>query len=179
MVSKRRYKLRAKAVWSDGPAMPQDMYAWMKEHVAESKVAKENADPAAKARGVKRVQAEYRKPFICHASIGPSCALAWMKGDSLEVWSHTQGIFNLRKEIALVLRMPEEKVIVHHGEGAGCYGHNGADDVALDAALIAPVERQAGSTAMDARMNLLRAVRTCHGRGRQPSDEQGQIALAP
>ena len=134
-------KLRAKAVWSDGPAMPQDIYAWLKDHVAESKVAKENADPAAKARGVKRLQAEYHKPFICHASIGPSCALAWMKGDSLEVWSHTQGIFNLRKEIALVLRMPEEKVIVHHAEGAGCYGHNGADDVALDAALLARMSR--------------------------------------
>jgi CO/xanthine dehydrogenase Mo-binding subunit len=130
-------KLRAKAVWSDGPAMPQDIYAWLKGHVAESKVQKENADAAAKARGVKHFKAEYRKPFICHASIGPSCALAWMKGDCLEVWSHTQGIFNLRKEIALVLRMPEEKVVVQHAEGAGCYGHNGADDVALDAALLA------------------------------------------
>ncbi|HUQ26730.1 MAG TPA: molybdopterin cofactor-binding domain-containing protein, partial [Burkholderiales bacterium] len=134
-------KLRAKAVWSDGPAMPQDIYAWLKDHVAQSKVEKENADPAAKARGVKRLQAEYRKPFICHASIGPSCALAWLKGDTLEVWSHTQGIFNLRKEIALVLRMPEEKVIVQHAEGAGCYGHNGADDVALDAALLARLSR--------------------------------------
>jgi len=134
-------KLRAKAVWSDGPAMPQDIYAWLKAHVAESRVAKENADPAAKARGVKRLRAEYRKPFICHASIGPSCALAWLKGETLEVWSHSQGIFSLRKEIALVLRMPEDKVIVHHAEGAGCYGHNGADDVALDAALLARLSR--------------------------------------
>ncbi len=130
-------KLCAKAVWSGGPAAPEDIYGWLKAHVAESKVQKENADAAAKARGVKHFKAEYHKPFICHASIGPSCALAWLKGDRLEVWSHTQGIFNLRKEIALVLRMPEEKVIVRHAEGAGCYGHNGADDVALDAALIA------------------------------------------
>jgi len=134
-------KLSAKAVWSDGPATPQDIYAWLKDHVAESKVAKEKADPAAKARGVKRVQAEYHKPFICHASIGPSCALAWLKEDRLEVWSHTQGIFGLRQEIAMVLRMPEEKVIVRHAEGAGCYGHNGADDVALDAALIARLSK--------------------------------------
>ena len=130
-------KLCAKAVWSEGPAAPEDIYAWLKSHVAESKVQKENADAAAKARGAKHFKAEYRKPFICHASIGPSCALAWMKGDALEVWSHSQGIFNLRKEIALVLRMPEDKVTVQHAEGAGCYGHNGADDVALDAALIA------------------------------------------
>src|SRR5919198_2853579 len=130
-------KLRAKAVWNDGPRMPADIYGWLKGHATENNVTKEKADAAAKARGVKRLQAEYRKPFICHASIGPSCALARMEGDRLEVWSHTQGIFGLRQEIAMVLRLPEEKIVVRHVEGAGCYGHNGADDVALDAALIA------------------------------------------
>jgi nicotinate dehydrogenase subunit B len=130
-------KLRAKAQWSDGPAMPADIYAWLKSHASENNVQKELADPQAKARGVKRLQAEYHKPFICHASISPSCALAQMKGDTLHVWSHTQGIFGLRQEISMVLRMPEDKIIVHHGEGAGCYGHNGADDAGLDAALLA------------------------------------------
>ena len=130
-------KLRAKAVWSDGPRLPEDIYGWLKSHATENNVTKEQADAAAKARGVKRLQAEYRKPFICHASIGPSCALARMEGERLEVWSHTQGIFGLRQEIAIVLRLPEERIVVHHAEGAGCYGHNGADDVALDAALIA------------------------------------------
>src|SRR5689334_11975431 len=130
-------KLRAKAVWSDGAKMPADIYAWLKAQPAENNVTQEQADGAAKARGVKRLQAEYRKPFICHASIGPSCALARVEGDRLEVWSHSQGIFGLRQEIAIVLRMPEEKIVVHHAEGAGCYGHNGADDVALDAAIIA------------------------------------------
>ena len=60
-----------------------------------------------------------------------------MQGDILEVWSQTQGMFGLRQELAMVLRLPEERIIVRHAEGAGCYGHNGADDVALDAALIA------------------------------------------
>src|SRR5436305_4128340 len=130
-------KLRAKAQWSDGPAIPRDIHRWLKANVTESNVAKEKVDAAAKARSVKGLQAEYHKPFLCHASIGPSCALARMHGDTIEVWSHTQGIFGLRQEIAMVLRMPEEKIIVRHAEGAGCYGHNGADDVALDAALIA------------------------------------------
>ncbi|HYR32872.1 MAG TPA: molybdopterin cofactor-binding domain-containing protein [Burkholderiales bacterium] len=130
-------KLRAKARWEEGTALPADMYAWLKQHAAENNVAKEKADPAAKARGIKRLQAEYRKPFIAHASIGPSCALARMHGDKLEVWSHTQGIFGLRRELAMVLRLHEQHVVVHHVEGAGCYGHNGADDVALDAALLA------------------------------------------
>ncbi|HYX63235.1 MAG TPA: molybdopterin cofactor-binding domain-containing protein [Burkholderiales bacterium] len=129
-------KLRAKAVWSGAPEIPADYHAWLKAHVTESKVTKESVDEQARARGVTRRVAEYRKPFIAHGSIGPSCAIARMRGDTLEVWSHTQGIFGLRQEIAMVLRMPEEKIVVHHAEGAGCYGHNGADDVGLDAALL-------------------------------------------
>jgi CO/xanthine dehydrogenase Mo-binding subunit len=130
-------KLRARAKWEAGPEMPADYYAWLKQHVAQDIVSKEVKDDAAKARGVTRVQASYRKPFIAHASIGPSCAIAKFTGGKLEVWSHTQGIFNLRKELALVLRMKEEDIVVTHVEGSGCYGHNGADDVALDAALLA------------------------------------------
>lgn len=130
-------KLRARARWEAGPAAPEDFAAWLRSHVAEDLVSKEKADPAAKARGVRRVQATYTKPLIAHASIGPSCAIAQLKDGALDVWSHTQGIFNLRKELAMVLRMKESDIVVHHAEGAGCYGHNGADDVALDAALLA------------------------------------------
>src|SRR5258708_17801179 len=130
-------QLRAKLQWTRGPEAPADIYGWLKEHVAENNIAKERVDAAAKARGVKRLQAEYRKPFICHASIGPSCAIARMQGEKLEVWSHTHGIFGLPRELAMVLRLREEDVTGHHAGGAGCYGHNGADDVALDAALLA------------------------------------------
>jgi len=129
-------KLRDGSRWSEGAKMPADIYGWLKRNVTESKVQKEAASAEARARGVKHFKAEYRKPFICHGSIGPSCALAQMKHDRLEVWSHSQGIFGLRQEIAMVLRMPEEKIVVHHVEGAGCYGHNGADDAALDAAVL-------------------------------------------
>ena len=129
-------KLRAGAKWSEAPAYPDDIHAWLKANVTENKLTKEVLDEAARARGAKRLQAEYRKPFIAHGSIGPSCAVARMNGDTVEVWCHTQGIYGLRQEIAMVMRMPEEKVIVRHLEGAGCYGHNGADDVALDAVLI-------------------------------------------
>ncbi|TMB25783.1 MAG: xanthine dehydrogenase family protein molybdopterin-binding subunit, partial [Deltaproteobacteria bacterium] len=64
-------KLRAKAQWSDGPAIPRDIHRWLKANVTESNVAKEKVDAAAKARSVKGLQAEYHKPFLCHASIGP------------------------------------------------------------------------------------------------------------
>ena len=130
-------KLRARCVWEDGPAHPEDIYAWLKEHVAERHISKEKADDAAKARGAQIVKASYTKPYIAHASIGPSCALARWKGEKLEVWTHSQGIFGLRQDLAKVLGMREQDIVVTHAEGAGCYGHNGADDVALDAALLA------------------------------------------
>jgi CO/xanthine dehydrogenase Mo-binding subunit len=53
------------------------------------------------------------------------------------VWTHSQGIFNLRRELAMILALAEKNIVVRHVEGAGCYGHNGADDAALDAALLA------------------------------------------
>jgi nicotinate dehydrogenase subunit B len=86
---------------------------------------------------VKRVSAEYARSYLSHASIGPSCAVAWLKDDRMTVWSHTQGAFPLRGDLAQVLGMPNAHVDVVHMPGAGCYGHNGADDVALDAALVA------------------------------------------
>ena len=130
-------KLRAKCEWEPSAPVPADIHAWLKAHAAELYVSKELADSAARARGIKRVQAAYTKPYIAHASIGPSCALARWQGKRLEIWTHSQGIFNLRRDLALVLRMPAEDIVVTHAEGAGCYGHNGADDVALDAALLA------------------------------------------
>jgi CO/xanthine dehydrogenase Mo-binding subunit len=130
-------KLRAKCQWEGEAPVPEDIHAWLKQHVAERNLAKERSDPAAKAAGVKRIRASYTKPYIAHASIGPSCALARWKGDKLEIWTHSQGIFGLRQDLAKVLGMNEADVVVMHMEGAGCYGHNGADDVALDAALLA------------------------------------------
>ena len=85
----------------------------------------------------KVLKASYTKPFIAHASIGPSCAIASMRDGKLEVWTHSQGIFNLRHELAVVLGLSIDSIVVNHAEGAGCYGHNGADDAALDAALLA------------------------------------------
>ena len=86
---------------------------------------------------VKRISAEYTRSYLSHGSIGPSCAVAWLKDDRMTVWSHTQGAFPLRGDLAKVLGMNSSQVDVVHMSGAGCYGHNGADDVALDAALVA------------------------------------------
>ncbi|MBI2959021.1 MAG: xanthine dehydrogenase family protein molybdopterin-binding subunit, partial [Betaproteobacteria bacterium] len=123
--------------WEPAAALPGDIHAWLKAHVAEQHLISEKTDAAASDRALTTIEASYTKPYVAHASIGPSCAIAQWSGDTVTVWSHSQGIFNLRRDLALALGMAEDDVVVKHVEGAGCYGHNGADDVALDAALLA------------------------------------------
>ena len=86
---------------------------------------------------LRRFEATYSKPYIAHASIGPSCALARCEGGRFTVWSHAQGPHHLQRQLAKALGVEATAVDVIHKDGAGCYGHNGADDVALDAALLA------------------------------------------
>ncbi|HEV2530792.1 xanthine dehydrogenase family protein molybdopterin-binding subunit [Phenylobacterium sp.] len=89
------------------------------------------------ARGVRTVQARYSRPWLMHGAIGPSCAVAQFQDGQLTVWTHSQGVYPLRGAIAQLVKLPPDKVRCIHMEGAGCYGHNGADDVAGDAALAA------------------------------------------
>ena len=133
--------LRKASDWDAAPPLPQDIHAWLKSHASDHRVISEKTNLEAKSRAASTLEAPYTKPYLSHASIGPSCAIAHFQGEKLIVWSQSQGIFNLRRDLALALGMREDKVVVRHAEGAGCYGHNGADDVALDAALLA---RRAG-----------------------------------
>jgi nicotinate dehydrogenase subunit B len=86
---------------------------------------------------VKRLKARYTRPYMMHGAIGPSCAVAQLVDGQMTVWTHSQGVYPLRAALSGLLRMPPDKVRCIHVEGSGCYGHNGADDVAGDAALIA------------------------------------------
>ncbi|MGG5818618.1 molybdopterin cofactor-binding domain-containing protein [Falsiroseomonas sp. HW251] len=129
-------KITAAARWQDGAPLfgGKDIYAYLKEAPAETRVLHqtEGGSPGARTH-----RAEYRRGFQAHASIGASCALAKWEDGRVTVWSHTQGPFPLRGDLAKGLRMPTAAVRVIHVQGSGCYGHNGADDVALDAALLA------------------------------------------
>ena len=91
--------------------------------------------------GAKVYEAVYFRPALHHGSMGPSVALAvWESAEAnsgLNVWSHTQGIFPLRKDLALAFGIDTQQIEVQHMRGAGCYGHNGADDVAYNAAWLA------------------------------------------
>ncbi|MFD1883108.1 xanthine dehydrogenase family protein molybdopterin-binding subunit [Paracoccus pacificus] len=129
--------LQASAKWQDGPSLPDQsaMSDWLEANVSETGVVAEEGDPDA-APG-KIYEAVFTRPYMMHGSIGPSCALAVMADDGLTVWSHTQGVFPDRAAIAELLGMDPARIRVIHAEGSGCYGHNGADDAAADAALIA------------------------------------------
>lgn len=83
--------------------------------------------------------ARYERPYVMHGSIGPSAAMALFDGDTggLEIWTHSQGIYLLRTSLAELFEMPANQLRLHHRPGSGCYGHNGADDAAVDAALVA------------------------------------------
>ncbi|MDH2387002.1 molybdopterin cofactor-binding domain-containing protein [Bradyrhizobium sp. CER78] len=87
--------------------------------------------------GARSLEATYTRPYQSHGSIGPSCAVAQFVDGATTVWTHTQGVYPDRQAIAEMLGMPQSSVRLIHVEGSGCYGHNGADDAAADAALIA------------------------------------------
>ena len=89
------------------------------------------------ARSVRTRKVRYTRPYLMHGSIGPSCAVALFENNLLTVWTHAQGVFPLRNGLSELLHLPDKAIRCIHMEGAGCYGHNGADDAAADAALIA------------------------------------------
>jgi CO/xanthine dehydrogenase Mo-binding subunit len=95
------------------------------------------APPAAPVPGASRYEATFTRMHVAHASVGPSCGLAVYRDGKLEVWSHSQGVYPLRAALARTLKLDPANIIVKHAQGPGCYGHNGADDAAADAAVIA------------------------------------------
>jgi len=130
--------LRKNTVWSSGETLPDEdgLADFLKAQPAESTVIDKRtaSGTVEKKRTIRR---QYTRPYIAHASIAPSCAMAQWTGDRVHVWTHSQGVYRLRADLALVLKLPVENITVEHMEGAGCYGHNAADDVALDAVLLA------------------------------------------
>jgi CO/xanthine dehydrogenase Mo-binding subunit len=113
---------------------PSDVHAWLLAAPAQTQVILDRGEAGA---GARTAAAAYTRPYLMHGSIGPSCAVARLQDGELTVWTHSQGVYPLRKAIAQLVGLPPENVRCRHLEGAGCYGHNGADDAAGDAALVA------------------------------------------
>jgi CO/xanthine dehydrogenase Mo-binding subunit len=131
--------LRKGASWTDGEPLPDesDLAAFLKAQPTETTVIDKRTAPSPSGAKTRTIRRQYVRPYIAHASIAPSCAVAQWNGDRVHVWTHSQGVYLLRADLALVLKLPAENITVEHLEGAGCYGHNAADDVALDAVLLA------------------------------------------
>jgi nicotinate dehydrogenase subunit B len=135
---KARAALSAGARWSGDTDLPDMDKAY--EHLLslrtiDTVASEKQASP--RPSGARVVEATYRKPYLAHASMGPSCALAEFRDGKFTIWSHTQGVFPLRLDLAKSLHVEPAAIRCIFAEGAGCYGRNGQDDVALDAALLA------------------------------------------
>jgi nicotinate dehydrogenase subunit B len=132
---------RIKASWSSWAGLPE--MSRLYEHVRGTPVAKDEVTvDRGDARGalgnaVKRLQATYEFGIHMHASIGPSCAVADWRDGKLTVWSASQATHWLRRELGTMLAIPIENVRVQYFDGSGCFGRNGHEDAAADAALLA------------------------------------------
>lgn len=124
------------ATWQEEEWLPgqESIFAFLESLPSQQRVIHEEGSAG---NGETLVEATYLREFQMHASIGPSCAVAQYQNDLLTVWTHSQGVYPLREAIAEMIGLPEEQVRCIHVEGSGCYGHNGADDVGGDAALLA------------------------------------------
>lgn len=127
---------RKSAQWVAISALPvdDDALRWMDAMPVPPRVvvAAEGDTPAGRS-----FTSQFLRPYLLHASVGPACAVADWRADGATIHTHSQGIYPLRVQMARVLGVAVDSLTLVHAHGAGCYGHNGADDVALDAALLA------------------------------------------
>lgn len=130
-----------KVTWSQWTGLPAQDELW--SHVRASKVAKDeitsNTGNTAGALDTasRRMKATYDFALQTHGSIGPSAAVAEFKGGKLTCWTASQATHALRKQLAQMFSMTDDDVRCVYVEGAGCYGRNGHEDAAADAALMA------------------------------------------
>jgi CO/xanthine dehydrogenase Mo-binding subunit len=130
-----------KATWSEWSDLPDQSRLW--EHVRATKVVRDdvtsNVGHAEQVlpQAATHASATYDFAIHTHGSIGPSCAVADFRDGKLTSWSASQATHNLRKQLAAMFSLPLEDVRAIYVEGAGCYGRNGHEDAAADAALLA------------------------------------------
>ncbi|KQT55211.1 MULTISPECIES: molybdopterin cofactor-binding domain-containing protein [unclassified Aureimonas] len=130
---------RLRVAWRPAPLIP-DLNAPEEALRANPSSARTLADrgdaDGAFDGAAETMERTYVWPYQMHGSIGPSCAVADWREETLTVWSGTQNPFPMRTDLSRLLDMPEERITVERLEAAGCYGRNCADDVTADAALL-------------------------------------------
>ena len=134
-------RLAAAASWDSGGGLEtRDIYESLRANERVSLPVVDGVpveEPVPPDRAAATLEARYERPYQMHASLGPSAAMAVFADGLLTVTTHSQGVYVLRAALAEAFGMEPGAVHVVHAPGAGCYGHNGADDAAFDAALIA------------------------------------------
>src|SRR4029450_8277433 len=125
-----------KATWSEWAGLPDETKLW--EHVRATKVVKDDVTSntglghgdakSALSGAAKRLSPPYDFPIHTRGSIGPSCAVADFRDGMLTCWSSSQATHALRKQLAAMLNLQNEKVRAIYIDGAGCYGRNGHQD---------------------------------------------------
>jgi len=130
-----------KAKWSHWAGLPDRAKLW--DHVRSTKV---NSNEVLQSAGdsaevmkapFRKLSATYDFAIHTHGSIGPSCAVAEWKDGKLTCWSASQQTHLLRRQLAGMFGLQPESVRCLYIDGSGCYGRNGHEDAAADAALIA------------------------------------------
>ncbi|HEX9808474.1 MAG TPA: molybdopterin cofactor-binding domain-containing protein [Alphaproteobacteria bacterium] len=141
-----RVALAESARWEEEATLPDEerLYEWLVSNetaahpVVDGTPTEDPVPDIAPPEGAAlTLEATYGRPYHMHGSLGPSAAAALAEDGRLTIWSAAQGPYPLQRAVAGALGMKPEAITVHHVQGAGCYGHNGADDAAFDAALLA------------------------------------------
>lgn len=134
-----------RATWSDWQGLPDERLLW--DYVRSTRISHDDVTSsrgdvaAALAASSRRLEATYDFTIHTHGSIGPSCAVASFEDGKLTCWSASQATHNLRRQLAMMFSMREDDLRMIYVAGSGCYGRNGHEDAAADAALLA---REAG-----------------------------------
>ncbi|MBV9053658.1 MAG: xanthine dehydrogenase family protein molybdopterin-binding subunit, partial [Hyphomicrobiales bacterium] len=103
---------------------------------SDETLMKKGDAPSALAAAGDRLRAEFYWPVQTHGSMGPSCAVADVRDGKATIWTASQATHRFRFAFAHFLGLPDEAVRLIYVDGAGCYGMNGHDDAAADAALM-------------------------------------------
>ncbi len=131
---------KLKATWSKWEGLPERAHLW--EHVRATRINSDevtsNVGNSAKALSdaPKRSSATYDFAIHTHGSIGPSCAVVEINDGKITCWSASQATHRLKKQLAAMMAIPLDNVRCLYIEGSGCYGRNGHEDAAGDAALL-------------------------------------------
>ena len=129
-----------KASWSSWAGLPD--HARLFESIRATPVEREETiakrgDLSSLSAGTgPALVATYQWPIQTHGSIGPSCAVADVRPDRATIWTGSQATHRFQSAFARILGLPRDKVRLIYLDGSGCYGMNGHEDAAADAALM-------------------------------------------